>query len=623
MNRIKFANILLECNPHSANYPALYCRSAKPFVFDEENGEWVLYGSGAYDFTTYFNALSVSKLQEYTTASNFSLHLELKGAACKITQTVAGPLASEPTLLEWTEKQVTASDKFQTLDLNIEVPDNTVLAGFVIETDGKVAIANSYYEIEIEDAPRNIDLALATTTFKKERYIESNIDLVKREIIDCFDDISDHFNMHVIDNGKTLNVKELESEHIKIHPNENVGGAGGFAYGMILAMEQNPKATHVLLMDDDVVVSPESLKRTFNLLRIVNDKYSDAFISGAMLSMNAGDEQWEDTGFMTARGTFCPAKPPLRLSSFDAVVVNEAFRPDVVTKETGAQYAAWWYCCIPVKVIEENGMPLPYFVRCDDAEYGVRCRKPFITMAGLCIWHESFHIRYNAAVERYQTTRNTLIAQFTTNFAEKSSFMQELHSNIRLELKKFAYDNAELVLCAFEDFLKGPDYYSTPGIAEKTFMEANRNKEKLLPLDEVENQAHRLGIKNFEVKNLDRQGIDSNGSRSLHDRLEDYATDNTQRFIKKEGSGYAVVPIAGWSYPAGLIHGKKYIIAIDWFNKTGAIREKDPKRYKAIKRRYRKDLKRFKKSKQSLKKAYSESRDVVTSVDFWKKYLNI
>ena len=37
---MKFANILLETNPRSVTYPALYCRSDQPVVFDEQLGEW-------------------------------------------------------------------------------------------------------------------------------------------------------------------------------------------------------------------------------------------------------------------------------------------------------------------------------------------------------------------------------------------------------------------------------------------------------------------------------------------------------------------------------------------------------------------------------------------------------
>ena len=176
--------------------------------------------------------------------------------------------------------------------------------GFQIETRGRVAIANSYYSVEFEGEPRDVELALATTTFKKERYIESNIALVKSEILGCDDDIASHFTMHVIDNGRTLDAAALSGGRVHVCPNANVGGAGGFAYGMIRAMEQAPRATHVLLMDDDVAVSPESIKRTYNLLRIVNDDYAEAMVSGAMLNMEVGEEQWEDTGYMTPEGTF-------------------------------------------------------------------------------------------------------------------------------------------------------------------------------------------------------------------------------------------------------------------------------------------------------------------------------
>ena len=74
---MKFANILLETNPRSVTYPALYCRSDQPVVFDEQLGEWEMYNAGMFDFSTYFNSLSVMKLKRYTRAKGFSLHLDI------------------------------------------------------------------------------------------------------------------------------------------------------------------------------------------------------------------------------------------------------------------------------------------------------------------------------------------------------------------------------------------------------------------------------------------------------------------------------------------------------------------------------------------------------------------
>ena len=392
---------------------------------------------------------------------------------------------------------------------------------------------------------------------------------------------------------------------------------------MLEALESTKGFTHILLMDDDVAVSPESIKRTFNLLRIATAEYSEAFISGAMLNYEVGDEQWEDTGFMNSAGYCQAAKPRLRVTKFEDIVFNEKFRVPNDVKRLRQRYAAWWYCVIPVTTIKKNGMPLPYFVRYDDAEYGVRCSPEFMTMNGICIWHDPFDKRYNAAAELYQTTRNELIASFTTGFASKCDFLDEIYHKLTLELKKFGYENAELVLDAFEDFLKGPGYYSACGVAENTFMDANRHKEKMVPFDQLEDMVREIGVPGFDLSQVDRQLIDGDKPRTVLQRASDYFTNNGQRFVVTRGSGYAVIPNIGGTYPAGAIRGKKYLIVIDWYNRVGAVRVKNPARYKQIEKRYEADLKRFKANKKQLHEAYAASREKVTSVAFWKNYLGM
>lgn len=623
MEMFKFSNIILENNPRAVAYPSLYCRSTKQVVFDESKNEWMLFGSGVYDFTTYFNSLSVDKLKRYTIATDFYLHLEIKGAKCSIVQTFANAFSSCPEKLEDTRIDFESSTSFHSVDIKLQVLKGTVLVGFEIETEGIVSISNSYYSVSLPSGPRNVELVLATTTFRKEPYIKSNIELIKSDILGSDEEISRHFTMHVIDNGRTLDADELESDHVYIHPNSNVGGAGGFAYGMVLALKQSVKATHVLLMDDDVAVSSESIKRTFNLLRIVNNEYSEAFISGAMLNFSSGDQQWEDMGFMSVDGGCRAIKAPLRMSNFDEVVLNETYWVPTDMRNPAHRYAAWWYCCIPTSAIEKNGLPLPYFVRYDDAEFGARCKPRFMTMNGLCIWHEAFNVRYNAAVERYQTTRNAFIAQATTGFAPMTDFEKVLIRNVHLELKKYGYENAELCLDAFEDFMKGPDCYSAPGFAEESFMRANRNREKLISLDDLQQKVRELGFSDFSFDKVDRQLIDSDKPRSIKDRCIDYLTDNYQHRLIRNGDGYVVIPEAGWAYPAGVIRNKKIIIAVDWYNKKGTIRTRDISRYNTIIKRLKKDLASYHANKKKIDAQYGNSREKVTSLDFWEKYLGI
>ena len=622
MTSMKFANILLETNPRSVAYPALYCHSNQPVVFDKLIHEWKMYDAGTFDFSTYFNSLSVMKLKRYTRATGFTLHLELKGAACEVLQTMGDAFAHDPIPVEGASKKLKASTNWQTVDLPLTVTDDMVIVGFIIKTEGTVSIRNSYYELDVDGELNDVELVLSTTTFKKEAFIERNIDLVKNQIIGSNDSIADHFHMYVMDNGRTLDAEKLSGDRIQVIPNDNVGGAGGFTRGMITAMEQNPKATNILLMDDDVAVSPESIKRTYNLLRILKPEHREDMISGAMLNYEIGEDQWEDIGNMTQQGTFAGCKPPLRLTLFEDLIYNEMYTP---TKwQRNNMYAAWWYCCIPISVIEKNGLPLPVFVRCDDAEYGIRCKTGFITMNSLCVWHMSFFERYNAAVERYQTTRNTMIAQATCGMAPGADFMRELHNNIRLELKKFGYANAELCLDAFEDFLKGPSFIKKPGQAEQSFMAANRNKEQLVDFATLQAQANQdPELAGFDIKEIDRQLIEGDKPRSLPERLEDLITDNNQRYIKKDGTGYAVIPLQGWLYPAGAIRGKHKLVVLDWYNRKGTIRAKDVKRYQQIKKRYARDLKYYKANIERIRKEYAEARSELTSLEYWKNYLKM
>ncbi|MDE5641016.1 MAG: glycosyltransferase [Bifidobacterium castoris] len=640
MSSIRFANVLLETKPRALSYPTMYYHTDQLLTPDPRTRDWTIAGAGTVDFTTYFNALSVLKLLKYTRATAFRLHIDVKSAKpVTLKQTRAERLSMQPQLVESVTANVPGDNKWHEVTLDITTDPTTVIAGFQIATQAKTTIRNGWYEVEFDGDPRDVELAIATTTFRKEKFIERNIALVKTELLGSDYDIAKHLTMHVIDNGSTLDAAALSDDHVTVTPNENVGGAGGFARGMIESLEQSTPATHVLLMDDDVEVSPESILRTYNLLRIVNDEYAEAFVSGAMLNIEDTQDQKEDTGFIsTYDGSCVPAKPPLQVTKFVDVVYNECYDEQLSVPEDAHRYAAWWYCVIPTAVIERNGLPLPVFVRFDDVEYGIRCNPKFMTMNGICVWHAKFDIRYNAGVERYQTIRNQMIGQMTTGLVpDTKTMLHSLHHMVDLECRKFNYTDAELALQGFEDFLKGPKFIMQP-VAQECFMRANREKEQLVSFDELRAQAEQLGITDFDPDMLTRQVIDFDEPRTLKQRAFDYLTHNGQRFgtgslvVKKfdgkdGGAGdrveYTVIPSAGWLYPAGMIHNENIIVAIDWATRKGVIRVKDVKRYQEVQKRYKRDLAYYKKHADRLSREYLAAAPRMESVGFWKAYLQM
>lgn len=624
MKNIKIANILLSDEPQFLGSPTMLCRSTKPW-YRGVDGEWLLKGPATHDFMTFFNALSIQKWRQYSVAVDYILHVELKGSACKLVQTRADSFSyySEP--IVGTELEISESADWQSFDIALVAGKNDVITSFKLDTTGDIEIRNSYYSATVEENQiHDVELALCTTTFKKEEYIERNINLVKNQILGCDDLISKQFRMHVVDNGRTLDADALTSDGVEIHPNDNAGGAGGFARGMIEAMEQSPKATHILLMDDDVLVSTESIKRTFNLLSIVNDEYSEAFISGAMMNMDEPNIRWEEMGFVGFDGCFHPIKPIARMDVLHDVVDNETFDiPSYMPKceDQNQHYAAWWYCVIPMSQIEKHGLPLPIFVRGDDAEYSRRCKPKFMTMNGICIWHLSFHMRYNAAQERYQMTRNCLIDQFTSDFAPLADFNKQIRSAFVLELNKFNYKNAELILQGVEDFLKGPEWIMRP-VAQKAFMDANKNSEKLSPIDDLRDELTELGV---DVDDLTTWKLfrDLPASKAEIDTYD--ISRNGQRLFKgfTQRGRVAVIDNVGWAQPIGKLKGADTIVAVDIPNRKAVIRHKDAVKFQELEKRFQADKSELRRRYDELKAAYSEARAKMTSIDFWKGYLEL
>lgn len=630
MQRHKLSNILLEERPQFFRAPSLYYSSDKPASFDEAEGAWRLEGPGAFDFTTYFNALPVIKWLRYTNASSFSLHLEVKGATCEFIQTRADTYSWSPDLLQDSSRRIDESSEWKSIDIPLTVGDD-VLVGFVLDTDGEAWIKNSYYYTDIDESyVRAVELALCTTTFKNERYILPNVELVKEKVIGSNEAIAEHFEMHVVDNGRTLDAKDVESEHIHLHPNPNAGGAGGFARGMIEAIEQETKATHVLLMDDDVSISPESLIRTFNLISIVNDEYSEAFLSGAMLIAEQPSKRHEDIGFVAPDGFCYAVKLPAHVDDLHACVTGEALLRETHKEAEfmSQSYAAWWFCVIPMTVIEREGLPLPIFIRYDDVEYNLRSHAKLMTMNGICVWHASFEQRYRSALERYQAPRNMLIGKFASGIAPAVDIDSLIKRPFELELKKFNYTDAALVLEAFEDFLKGPGFIMQKGMAEKRYLESMKNAEQLEPLDDIKPEALELGVDldSMPTMAFDDSDLRWSDHRSPVEHVVDFWSVNGNRAIPggytKPGS-VGVLNAAGWFYPVDDLRQKEYIIAIDPYAKKGVIRKLDRVKFKELMERYKRDMVEFRLNKEKLKEEYEGALEEMTSIAFWKDYLGV
>lgn len=627
---VRFANILFEQEPRCAQHPLLYCRASSAPSFDGSEGTgvgseagggkgaWLLPGPGAFDFTTYFNALPVRKLREVTAARGFSLHLELKGAACRMQLTAIGRFG-QLRRIEGTARELPAQDGWRLIDIELPAREEDVLQGFAVDAEGPVLIRSSYYSLEMDEgALRPVELAVAMTTFKKEAYVLKNVEKIRREVLGGGSELARHFHLHVVDNGRTLDAESLSGPGVSVHPNPNVGGSGGFARGMLEALAQDPPATNVLLMDDDVEVSCESLLRTYALLRCLKPEKAGCFVGGAMMDLIQADEQVEDLGYMGADGRCHQVKERRSMELPESLALTELCDPAQVSDQV---YQAWWYCCIPASAIREHGLPLPLFIRYDDVEYSLRCRPGFITMVGLCVWHMPFLVRYNATVECFHTTRNAFILQ-ACGVARGSNFVRKLRRDIDRELKRFSYKDAGLVLDGFEAFLSGPECVERPDGEEVMSFERARG-ERFVPLGELREGLDEAGRRALD--DADAFTLAHDPGRSLADRLRFFLTKNGSRlgFLAPRVPEPGVVSRNGWEFPAGQLNRRESLVVVDEHAGTGTSRRLDPGRYREAARRLGEDMRAYRRRRDELAHDWREAFARMTTPEFWRAYLGM
>ena len=614
------SNIVLPKGAEPLGGWDLYIKTPEGSVCAPEINGCLLQGS--VDFFTYFNACSLAKWKKYAGIKRVYLHLEFaneainKEYACTIQffgrsylDSAASSLASGVRLTSTMGK--TKENGSLVFDLLIPETDYEVI-GFALDVRGGVVLEKAYYYARVAEEQINpVKIALCTTTFLKEDYIIPNIELVKNEVLAADDVIEKNFHMFVIDNGRTLDAEALSDEGVTVLPNPNVGGSGGFARGMMEAMKHDENFTHVLLMDDDVSISTESLRRTFNLLSLATGKYKNAFINGAMLVAEEPNRQFEDVSYVVNSGAYASVKSNKYYMDQQQYIV----RNEHIDVEIPKAYGAWWFSCIPVSAIEQVGLPLPLFVRCDDVEYGMRAKPIYMTMNGICVWHDGFMGRSRASVDSYQYVRNFLIMIAMTDCSSQDLFMLRMERALRLQLRVMSYDAADLILDGIADYLKGPDYFASLNGEEVIKRNAKKN-EKLVPLDELAEPYRNVSYNKRLLGDQSYIKPFLKLMRTLpYDRhlLPDVLLRDTPE----------AVFYSGLSILSPRTIGTKTLVAIDLEGNQGAVRHMDRERYQQIMDRWKALKSELKERGDEVRAAYKEALPYLTSTEFWEKYLGL
>ena len=250
------------------------CREEE--LYFHRNGEWI-------DFNGYFNLFYIEKRKKYTNQETLTLHLEV--GDCQAVR-----LMHDETMIR--EIELSGQPEPLTLEFPYQEIDKGVFWFSVkpgISSKSAVPQLSGWYEGKCQEE-KPVRIAAVVCTFKREPYVLRNLKSVLR-FLERPENASMNLCYWLVDNGRTLSeheeISRLAAQHpdtIRIIPNRNVGGAGGFTRGMIEAIEEKERLglTHVQMMDDDAVMDPELFVRAYGFLGMRKDEWEDITLGGSL-----------------------------------------------------------------------------------------------------------------------------------------------------------------------------------------------------------------------------------------------------------------------------------------------------------------------------------------------------
>ncbi|MDQ3350503.1 MAG: glycosyltransferase [Actinomycetota bacterium] len=398
--------------------------------------------SSAVEFDTYFGGFSVGKWRRHTNVRSVTFTLDASGEfevqavlhhRDRATRTVAAALLRSDDVQSHDVGPINLDELGDgLLHLSVRARTDTVIHGGAVSTPDAPAV--------------DARLGVVITTFNRPSYLHRNI----AGLVSAFEadpSLAARLRIVVVDNARNVPLDIGGPAPIEVIPNRNLGGAGGFARGLMHHRDQR-WATHVLFMDDDISFEPDVVERTLAVLAHAADP--DLCVAGAMLTEEHPHIQFEAGATFLTRSIhpFRPIGGGLDLSRPRPLVENEEERP--------SGYGAWWFFAFPVHLATVN--PLPVFVRGDDVLFGLRhLGRHTMTMNGIGVWHQQFAQKNGPAAYYYEARNLPLVCVLADEGYSAAHLTRRFLFQTMRMLSACKYDTAEAQIAGIRQFLQGPD----------------------------------------------------------------------------------------------------------------------------------------------------------------------
>jgi len=405
-------------------------------------------------FGTYFNAFPASYWRRWTTLGSVRLSVATRGAGSVIVYK-----SNARGALQRVDSRNVEGVTTSTFDLSLSPFGDGGWYWFDLVAGSKPMVLTEANWLGEGEGRTPGSITLEITTLNKPDFCINNL----RLLADAPEALAHVKELILVDQG-TQKVADAEgfaevatalAGKLRIINQDNLGGSGGFARGMYEAVANG--SDYALLMDDDVVVEPESIIR---LLTFADMCKTPTIVGGHMFDLY-NRTVLHTFGEIVNPYRFQPDLPSEEMTLGHDFLSSNLRQTPWLHRRCDVDYNGWWMCLIPTKVIREIGLSLPVFIKWDDAEYGLRAKErgyPTVSMPGAAVWHVSWIDKDDlVGWQAYFHARNRFIAalihspyEFGGRIVRESQYADIKH------LVSMQYATAEGRNMALRDLLRGP-----------------------------------------------------------------------------------------------------------------------------------------------------------------------
>ncbi|WP_414584977.1 glycosyltransferase [Scytonema sp. PCC 10023] len=444
--------------PKTAETSEVYMKlDAGTFIdFQASNSQIILSEGSSISLNTYFNSIYEIFYTKYTTLSSLYYLLKLEGDFEVSAYRERYEASTKELILSKKLQQCQLSDNVKILLPELKQTQEAGRIYLEITCLSEQGLFTEGLVVTEQEKHRDVSLGIITCTYKKEAYVKNTVNAILQ---DSFLH-GKNFKIFVVDNGKTLNKSDFEDSRVQLISNRNVGGSGGFTKGLIEALQEGVY-THFLFMDDDIELDSEAIYRLFSLYEYAKQDFA---VAGSMLDLHkkhilyeAGalyNKYFDDKGNLQYH-------PFLFTGLKHNVDLRNPTSLNLLLMEDNIDYGGFWFFCCSQEVVKTIGLPLPFFIKIDDMEFGLRINEHLengiVAFPSLAVWHDPFYAK-NPGWDVYYEYRNQLINHAIHNLFTYFETIKTLTKNIIDCLLIFDYNSAKMIVKGFEDYMQGPSF---------------------------------------------------------------------------------------------------------------------------------------------------------------------